>query len=99
MAGLVAELGTSRVLGVDTGATSDPHHRVESLVRELGADPSDLRLRTDQVGAGYSTVTEPVRSALLTPEGRSLRHTSQSTRAAGHCINLVVGRLYNDWQF
>ena len=66
MAGLVAELGTSRVLGVDTGATSDPHHRVESLVRELGADPSDLRLRTDQVGAGYSTVTEAVRSALLT---------------------------------
>lgn len=65
MAGLVAGLGASRVLGVDTGATADPRDRVESLVRELGADPTGLRLRTDQVGAGYSTVTESVRSALV----------------------------------
>lgn len=69
MAGLVASLGASRVLGVDTGATADPNERVESLVRELGADPSGLRLRTDQVGSGYSTLTEPVRAALLTAAG------------------------------
>ncbi len=66
LAGLVAGLGARRVLGVDTGATADPRRRVESLVRELGADPTGLRLRTDQVGDGYSTVTEPVRAALLT---------------------------------
>ncbi len=66
LAGLAAGLGARRVLGVDTGATTDPRRRVESLVRELGADPTGLRLRTDQVGDGYSTVTEAVRAALLT---------------------------------
>lgn len=66
MAGLVAGLGADRVLGVDTGATRDPRGRVEALVRELDADPAGLRLRTDQVGDGYSVVTGAVQSALLT---------------------------------
>ncbi|SDT10340.1 D-cysteine desulfhydrase [Nocardioides scoriae] len=64
-AGLVAGLGTGRVLGVDTGATADPVERVTGLVRELGADPTGLRLRLDQVGQGYSTFPEPVRDALV----------------------------------
>jgi D-cysteine desulfhydrase len=64
-AGLVTALGADRVLGVDTGATSDPQERIESLVTELGGDPTGLRLRTDQVGAGYSTLTDAVGAALV----------------------------------
>lgn len=63
-AGLVAGLGADRVLGVDTGATPDARARIETLVREMGHDPSGLRLRDDQVGAGYSVVGAPVRDAL-----------------------------------
>ena len=32
---------------------------------ELGGDPTALRLRTDQVGAGYSTLTDAVGAALV----------------------------------
>lgn len=65
VAGLVTALGSARVLGVDTGATTDPDVRTAGLVTELGGDPTGLRLRRDQVGAGYSTLTDPVREALL----------------------------------
>jgi 1-aminocyclopropane-1-carboxylate deaminase/D-cysteine desulfhydrase-like pyridoxal-dependent ACC family enzyme len=64
-AGLVTALGAERVLGVDTGATSNPHERIASLVTELGGDPTALRLRTDQIGAGYSTLTDAVGVALV----------------------------------
>lgn len=64
-AGLVAALGAERVLGVDTGATSDPLARIAALVTELGGDPTGLRLRTDQVGAGYSALTDAVGEALV----------------------------------
>lgn len=65
MAGLVTALGASRVLGVDTGATRDPDVRTARLTDELGGDATGLRLRRDQVGAGYSMLTDPVREALL----------------------------------
>ena len=65
VAGLVTALGTRRVLGVDTGATRDPDVRTTRLAGELGGDATGLRLRRDQVGAGYSTLTDPVREALL----------------------------------
>lgn len=64
-AGLVTALGAERVLGVDTGATSDPRGRIASLVTELGGDPTDVRLRSDQVGAGYSTLTDAAGAALV----------------------------------
>jgi len=64
-AGLVTALGAVRVLGVDTGATSDPHLRIASLVTELGGDPTALRLRTDQIGAGYSTLPDAVGAAMV----------------------------------
>jgi D-cysteine desulfhydrase len=64
-AGLVTALGAARVLGVDTGALADPRERIESLVLELGGDPAGLRLRTDQVGSGYSTLTADVGAALV----------------------------------
>lgn len=66
MAGLLAALGTGRVLGVDTGATTDPEARVRRLAEELGADlTGGLRLRLDQVGEGYSTLPQAVRDALV----------------------------------
>ena len=69
MAGLVEGLGAERVLGVDTGATADPHARFERLVtRQRGegaAAVGPLRLRLDQVGEGYSSFPGPVREALV----------------------------------
>ena len=54
-AGLIDALGPERVLGVDTGAVPDPLDRIATLLVGLGAD---------QVGAGYSSLTEPVKDAL-----------------------------------
>jgi D-cysteine desulfhydrase len=67
MAGLVAVLGPERVLGVDCGAVADPAGAVARLVTGLtGApfDPPVLRIRRDQVGAGYGALTEQVVDAL-----------------------------------
>jgi D-cysteine desulfhydrase len=65
MAGLVAGLGAERVLGVDAGAVPDPEVRVARLVQELTGEPAGaLRLRTDQVGAGYEAITDGVRRAI-----------------------------------
>ncbi|MET9892916.1 pyridoxal-phosphate dependent enzyme [Streptomyces sp. NPDC006465] len=67
MAGLVAGLGAARVLGVHVGAVADPARIVAELASELSGtpcDPRSLRVRGDQVGAGYATLTEPVMSAL-----------------------------------
>jgi 1-aminocyclopropane-1-carboxylate deaminase/D-cysteine desulfhydrase-like pyridoxal-dependent ACC family enzyme len=61
MAGLVAELGADRVLGVDTGAVPDPDATVRAL---LPHDPGPLHIDRGQVGPGYATVTDPVRAAL-----------------------------------
>jgi D-cysteine desulfhydrase len=60
MAGLVKELGPERVVGVDSGALTDPEKAVTDL---LGA-PADLRIDRNQVGAGYAALTDPVRAAL-----------------------------------
>lgn len=57
MAGLVAGLGPARVLGIDTGALTDPAPRVAALVAELGGRPGPLRLDRDQVGDGYGHLT------------------------------------------
>ncbi|MEV6013781.1 pyridoxal-phosphate dependent enzyme [Streptomyces sp. NPDC051976] len=81
MAGLVAALGSDRVLGVHCGAVPDPAATVAALASALDPlDPPDplnpldppepvapesLRIRLDQVGAGYSELTEPVMRALL----------------------------------
>ena len=67
-AGLIDALGPERVLGVDTGAVPDPLDRIATLLVGLGARGAAaidaFRLRTDQVGAGYSSLTEPVKDAL-----------------------------------
>lgn len=67
MAGLVAGLGDERVLGVHVGAVDEPARTVADLVSRLcgrPCDPRALRVRHDQVGAGYATLTEPVMNAL-----------------------------------
>lgn len=67
MAGLVAALGPERVLGVDVGAVADPGRVVSHLVSGLSGThcpPESLRIRLDQVGSGYSALTEPVMTAL-----------------------------------
>jgi D-cysteine desulfhydrase len=78
MAGLVRALGPNRVLGVHTGAIPDPRGQVTSLVDGLagvgqpgheglaGLDPGRLRIRFDQVGAGYPELTDGARWALQT---------------------------------
>ncbi|MEV6112625.1 pyridoxal-phosphate dependent enzyme [Streptomyces sp. NPDC052109] len=67
MAGLVAALGTGAVLGVDVGAMADPAAAVARFAAPLATQTvtaQELRVRRDQVGAGYATLTEPVRQAL-----------------------------------
>ncbi|MFF5532591.1 D-cysteine desulfhydrase family protein [Streptomyces cinerochromogenes] len=67
MAGLVAALGSGSVLGVDVGALTDPAAAVSNLAATLTdaeVTREGLRIRRDQVGAGYATLTAPVREAL-----------------------------------
>ena len=63
MAGLVAELGPERVVGVDTGAVRDARAVVASLLDD-DVDPAELQIDPAQVGAGYGKLTERVREAL-----------------------------------
>ncbi|CAK7286592.1 D-cysteine desulfhydrase family protein [Streptomyces misionensis] len=67
MAGLVAALGTDAVLGVDVGALADPAAAVAEFAAPLTAQEvtaQKLRVRRDQVGAGYAALTGPVTEAL-----------------------------------
>ena len=69
MAGLVAGLGPERVLGVHTGAVEDPRGFVSTILDGMpntSVDATRLRIRDDQVGDGYSTLTDPAATALLT---------------------------------
>jgi 1-aminocyclopropane-1-carboxylate deaminase/D-cysteine desulfhydrase-like pyridoxal-dependent ACC family enzyme len=67
MAGLVAELGPEHVLGVHTGAVAAPAEAVAALASAITAEPLDpraLRLRIDQVGAGYGRLSEATAAAI-----------------------------------
>jgi L-cysteate sulfo-lyase len=68
MAGLVHALGAERVLGVHCGAVTDPEQAVARLVYGLseGQEAPRLRLRLDQVGPGYSVLTDLVSDAMVT---------------------------------
>ncbi|MFC9235543.1 D-cysteine desulfhydrase family protein [Streptomyces decoyicus] len=73
MAGLVDALGPARVLGVHCGAVDDPAGTVTGLASGLSGAvlaPESLRLRLDQVGAGYGTLTDASMDA-LTLAGRT----------------------------
>lgn len=67
MAGLVAGLGAPHVLGVHVGAIADPRTVVADLASTVTTDPvtpDSLRVRTDQVGGGYSTLTDEAAQAI-----------------------------------
>ena len=67
IAGLVAELGPAFVLGVHTGAVAAPGDAVAALasaITDESLDPQTLRIRTDQVGAGYGRLTEATAAAI-----------------------------------
>lgn len=62
MAGLVTALGPDAVLGVDVGALAEP----ALAVREFADLPTSevLRVRRDQIGEGYGTLTDATAEAL-----------------------------------
>jgi D-cysteine desulfhydrase len=64
MAGLARGFETHRVLGVHCGAVADPQHTVRALFPVHDSAPRSLRIRMDQVGAGYGQVTPEVTAAL-----------------------------------
>jgi D-cysteine desulfhydrase len=64
MAGLVAALGTSRVIGVATGAVEDPCRVVSRFLAEMGHEPDGLQIDETQVGDGYEHLTAASREAL-----------------------------------
>ncbi|MGN5381546.1 D-cysteine desulfhydrase [Streptomyces sp. MUSC 14] len=67
MAGLVAALGAGAVLGVDVGALADPAAAVAEFATPLTSrqvTAEELRVRRDQVGDGYATLTGPAAEAL-----------------------------------
>ena len=102
MAGLVAELGPDHVLGVHTGAVAAPGEVVASLASAITAgrlDPQTLRLRTDQVGAGYGRLTEATAAAIrLTArtEGIVLDPTYTGRAMAGLIAAAADGDLGRD---
>ncbi|HEU4946952.1 MAG TPA: pyridoxal-phosphate dependent enzyme [Kribbella sp.] len=67
MAGLVAELGPSRVLGIHTGAIDEPQRVVADFAGQVSGTAvaaDQLHVRLDQVGGGYGEFTEPTADAL-----------------------------------
>ncbi|WP_329106076.1 pyridoxal-phosphate dependent enzyme [Micromonospora sp. NBC_01699] len=67
MAGLVASLGADRVIGVDVGALDEPAEVVTALAGQVGGtsvSADQLRIRYDQVGAGYAQLTPASAEAL-----------------------------------
>jgi L-cysteate sulfo-lyase len=101
MAGLVAGLGTQRVLGVHTGAIEDPRGRVAALLGDMAepVDPDRLRVRADQVGDGYQTLTPAVAEALrlaARTHGLVLDPTYSGRALAGLRAEVDEGRIGTD---
>ncbi len=75
------------MLGVDVGATADPEERVRRMLADLAldgltaplADRSSLRVRRDQVGAGYGVLNAGSRRALVD---------------AAHCEGIILDPVY-----
>ncbi|WP_232234480.1 pyridoxal-phosphate dependent enzyme [Actinoplanes sp. N902-109] len=96
MAGLVAQLGTDRVSGVDTGAVPDPHATVAGLLTDMGVAAEGLRIDRTQVGAGYATLTDEVRAAMTLAartEGLFLDPTYTGRAMAWLCANPPRGKV------
>jgi L-cysteate sulfo-lyase len=102
MAGLVAELGLQQVLGVNTGAVAAPGEVVAALaaaITDEHLNPAALRLRADQVGAGYGSLTEPTAAAIrlaARTEGIVLDPTYTGRAMAGLIAAVHDGDLDRD---
>jgi len=102
MAGLVAELGPEHVLGVHAGAIAAPAEAVAALASTITAgrqNPQALRVRTDQVGAGYGSLTEPAAAAIrlaARTEGIVLDPTYTGRALAGLIAAVHDGDLEGD---
>jgi D-cysteine desulfhydrase len=98
MAGLVCALGSSRVLGVHTGAVAGPHERVGALLADMGDTTAvaDLRIRLGHVGSGYDTLTPEAASALrlaARTEGLVLDPTYTARALAGLISEIEDGLI------
>ena len=102
MAGLVAGLGPEHVLGVHAGAVTAPAEAVVALASTITTErqnPQALRLRTDQVGAGYGSLTEPAAAAIrlaARTEGIVLDPTYTGRSMAGLIAAVRDGDLDRD---
>ncbi|MCW2756449.1 MAG: cysteine desulfhydrase [Nocardioidaceae bacterium] len=95
MAGLIAGLGTERVVGVDTGAVGDATSTVNGLLAGMGVDAS-VEVRGDQVGDGYATYGAATRAALehvARTEGIFLDPIYTGRAAAALVADAETGRL------
>jgi D-cysteine desulfhydrase len=102
MAGLVAHLGAGRVIGIDTGAVTDPR---TTLIELLDGMPgvrvrrADLQIDGGQVGAGYAALTpsagEAMRLAART-EGIFLDPTYTARALAGLIACVADGRIQRE---
>lgn len=98
MAGLVAVLGPDRVFGVDTGALPDARAAVAGLLDGMGVSirAEELQIDGTHVGAGYATLTDPVRGALelaARTEGLFLDPTYTGRAMAGLRANPPDGKV------
>ena len=99
MAGLVAALGAERVLGVDTGARSEPSAAVARMVAELTGQPEDepaLRIDRTLLGSGYGSVSDDVLDAMrlaARTEGLVLDPTYTARAMAGLVAAVRRGEL------
>ncbi len=101
MAGLVAGLGAENVIGVHVGAVAEPLEVVAGLVASVTGvmDRESLRLRIDQVGAGYGQLTESAAAAIrlaARTEGIVLDPTYTGRALAGLIAAVGDGDLGSD---
>jgi L-cysteate sulfo-lyase len=100
MAGLVADLGAERVIGVDTGAVADPWRSLSELLDgmpDVRARAADVQIDGGQVGGGYAALTpaalEAMRLAART-EGIFLDPTYTARALAGLIACVAAGRIH-----
>jgi L-cysteate sulfo-lyase len=102
MAGLCAVLGAERVLGVDCGAIPRPRDTVAALVEQLTGvkvAAADLRVREDQVGAGYGRFSDATFEAMqlaAQTEGLILDPTYTGRALAGLIASVDDGTIGRD---
>jgi L-cysteate sulfo-lyase len=81
---------------VDTGAVAEADGTVRDLLAGMGVAAGPLRIRTDQVGDGYASLTGPVLDALrlaARTEGLVLDPTYTGRALAGLAAAVVDGTV------